>query len=205
MGKHSASKEKSNFGKIIKFILFLIIIAAIILGILYVSNLKKDKIQVAQNVNSLFESLKELNKEQIEKYVNYKMIVSGLDEMIINEDNENSELQKELFKDISWSIESVNINGKEAVAIVEMTNKNFKNILTKWMKEIVKEKTEDNEISEKVALEKLKEVLKDETVRKTIIKKIKLEKNEDEWKIEVNDDLIDLIFPGIESVAEVLN
>ncbi len=205
MGKHSASKEKSNFGKIIKFILFLIIIAAIILGIVYVRNLKKDKIQVTQNVNSLFESLKELNKEQIEKYVNYKMIVSGLDEMIINEDNENSELQKELFKDISWSIESVNINGKEAVAIVEMTNKNFKNILTKWMKEIVKEKTEDNEISEKVALEKLKEVLKDETVRKTIIKKIKLEKNEDEWKIEVNDDLIDLIFPGIESVAEVLN
>ena len=205
MGKHSASKEKSNFGKIIKFILFLIIIVAIILGIVYVRNLKKDKIQVTQNVNSLFESLKELNKEQIEKYVNYKMIVSGLDEMIINEDNENSELQKELFKDISWSIESVNINGKEAVAIVEMTNKNFKNILTKWMKEIVKEKTEDNEISEKVALEKLKEVLKDETVRKTIIKKIKLEKNEDEWKIEVNDDLIDLIFPGIESVAEVLN
>jgi len=205
MGKHSASKEKSNFGKIIKFILFLIIIAAIILGIVYIRNLKKDKIQVTQNVNSLFESLKELNKEQIEKYVNYKMIVSGLDEMIINEDNENSELQKELFKDISWSIESVNINGKEAVAIVEMTNKNFKNILTKWMKEIVKEKTEDNEISEKVALEKLKEVLKDETVRKTIIKKIKLEKNEDEWKIEVNDDLIDLIFPGIESVAEFLN
>ena len=47
-------------------------------------------------------------------------------------------------------------------------------------------------------------VIDEEKNTKTILKKITISK-EDDWKIIVNDDLRDLVFPGIDSVATVLN
>ena len=85
-----------------------------------------------------------------------------------------------------------------------MTNKNFANIITTWIKEILKEKEQGMTISNELAIEKLEKVIDEEKNTKTILKKINLNK-EDDWKIVVNDDLRDLIFPGIDSVETVLN
>jgi hypothetical protein len=60
-------------------------------------------------------------------------------------------------------------------------------------------------ITNEVAIEKLQEVLKEEKEdKKTVIKKIILYKEDSNWKVELNDDFINLVFPGIDSINEAL-
>ena len=115
-----------------------------------------------------------------------------------------TDLEKKLFENLKWNIENVEIQDNQATIIVEMTNKNFANIITTWIKEILKEKEKGTIISNDLAIQKLEEAIDEENSSKTILKKITLSK-EDNWKIVVNDDLRDLIFPGIDSVSTALN
>ena len=122
--------------------------------------------------------------------------------MLIKEEETN--IEKELFKDIAWSIENIEVNNDEAIVIIELTNKSFKSILTKWMKDLIADVNNGDQIVEEGAINKLEEIVKNEEDNKVELKKVKLKKHEDTWRIEVNDDLIDLVFPGIDSVTEIL-
>lgn len=159
--------------------------------------------EIAQTIDNAFTYLKNQDKENIKRYFEYNTLISGLDDMIL--EGNNSELEQELFKNISWTIENIEFKGNEAVVIVEMSNKNFKEILTEWMKELINEKSNGYEITNDLILKKLKEITEQEKSTKSVIKKVILEKKENSWKINVNDDFINLIYPGIDSVAEVLN
>lgn len=159
--------------------------------------------EIAQTIDNAFTYLKNQDKENIKRYFEYNTLISGLDDMIL--EGNNSELEQELFKNISWTIENIEFKGNEAVVIVEMSNKNFKEILTEWMKELINEKSNGYAITNDLILKKLKEITEQEKSTKSVIKKVILEKKENSWKINVNDDFINLIYPGIDSVAEVLN
>ena len=76
--------------------------------------------------------------------------------MLLEQDSKQmTDLEKKLFKNIKWNIENVEIQDNQATIIVEMTNKNFANIITTWIKEILKEKEEGNTISNDLAIQKL--------------------------------------------------
>ena len=205
-GNHSLEKE-FNFVSVLKIIIVLAIIGAIIFGIimLVMNHIKKAKIEedISTVIDNSFTALKNLDKEKVNKYLDYNKLISGLDEMLIKEEDTN--IEKELFKDITWAIENIEVNNDEAIVIVELTNKSFKNILTKWMKDLIAEVNNGNQIAEEGAINKLEEIVKKEEDNKVELKKVKLKKYEDTWKIEVNDDFIDLVFPGIDSVTEILN
>lgn len=86
-----------------------------------------------------------------------------------------------------------------------MTNKDFIEVVTAWMKKIVNVKNNGIELTDEVSLQKLQETLEETDTTKTVIKRISLEKVDEKWKVTVNEELTNLVFPGVDSVVSVLN
>lgn len=115
------------------------------------------------------------------------------------------DLQKNLFNTMEWTIENIKEEDGTVVAIVEVTNKNYKEIIIEWLKQIVELKSETEELSNEASLKVLEEILIENNIgTQSVIKKIQLMEQDGEWKIIVDDELINLIYPGIEAVDSVL-
>ena len=202
--------DKSNVSKtriVIVFIIILVMVSSIILAITKF-NVKNDpKLEIESMINDMFLSLKAGNSNKINKYFDYVMLISSFDPMIAeNESDISIDIVNKMFENITWTIEDIDIDENNAIVIVEVTNINFKVIVTDWMKEIVSASSTGVVITNDLALEKLQMVLSKESLEtKTIIKKVKLNKKDNKWYIELNDDFRDLVYPGIDSVITVLN
>ncbi len=205
MGKHSTGKYAKSKEKkvIVKIIAVIIIMTIIISGVIIYSKINS-KEEPERIMNETLIALKELNKEKVNQYLDYDKLISSLDEMIL-ENPDDTELEEELFKNMTWSIEDVDIEDNEATLIIEMTNKDFKTVLTEWMRKIVTEKETQNQITNEIALKDLKEAISDETIEeKTVLKKVKMEKSDEGWEIIVDENLRDLVFPGIDSIISAI-
>lgn len=207
MGKHVKLKEHKN-----GFLILIIMLTAILVicGITYIikkiSTEKNDyESEVINVINSTFSSLQELDIEEVNKYMAYENLVNSIDETILKYDDKECTLQKELFKQLTWSIENIEIEENKAIVIVEATNKNFKTIFTEWMEEISNIKASTINMTENEAMDTLVDVLKQKEEKKTVIKKVILNTKNGVWKIKVDEDLRNLIFPGIDSVVKAFN
>lgn len=204
MGRHSSGNYTKKSRS--KIIIVLIIIVITIIGVstyLYFTNEEKKAPEIA--INNTFQALKQDEEKQINEYLDYNKLLSSLDEMLVNENARNEEVEKKLFESIEWNIENIELDGETATAVVELTNKDFIEVVTEWMKKIVNERNLGTELTDEVSLQKLQETLEETDSTKTVIKKISLEKLEGKWKIAVNDELTNLVFPGVDSVVSVLN
>ena len=202
MGKHSINNSNRKNGIKLKSILFFIIITGLVIIFIISINKKKDDFTKQEEIiNQAFSALKTTNINEVNKYTNYNKIISGLNESILNQE-EVSEIEKNLFNTMEWSIEKIKKEDNNTVAIIEVTNKDFKMIITEWLQEIVNRKTNGEDISNEVGLKVLENILKNNNYgTQTVIKKVKIDKDS---KIEVNDDLINLLYSGIESVSNAL-
>lgn len=204
--------DENNFSKLRIFIA-LIIVVAIVGVIIFVGNRNTNAVppnpkqEIETVLNNTFSKLKEINVDEVNQYLDYELLICSFDGMILENASEISyNIQQKIFEKMKWTVEDVDIIDENAVAIVEVTNINFKTIVTNWMKEIVSINSAGVVITNELALEKLFNILSQENIdQKTIIKKVNLIKKEGKWNIEVNNDLRDLIFPGIDSVITVLN
>ena len=206
MGKHSRSKhssERTKGNKILLTIIVLIIIIVISFEIYFLVNKLNEKSRIEGAINSLFEALKNSDQEKVNQYTDYTQLVNSIDEMILQDNSD--ELERELFSNIEWSIENIEKNDSETVAIIEVKNKDFKDVIINWMKELVSAKSAGISITNEYALEKLENEIKEEEKTKTVIKKIVLKEDNGNFKITVSEDLRDLVFPGIDSVIDVLS
>ena len=204
MGRHSSGnytkKSKS------KIIIALTIIIIVIIGVsiyLYITNMEKKGPEIT--INNMFNALKQSDESQVNEYLDYNKLLSSLDEMLVKEDVRNEEVEKKLFESIEWKIENIEADGETATAVVELTNKDFIEVVTAWMKKIVKKKNNGIELTDEVSLQKLQETLEETDTTKTVIKRISLEKVDEKWKVTVNEELTNLVFPGVDSVVSVLN
>ena len=212
MGKHEVArhsvrkgtpknKRKEHRGVKTKNIIIVLIILCIIAGGVITFFSSNQKGNVRNTINNCFSAIKEQNNDEANKYVNYENLLCSIDDIFANKESEEViNVEKELFKNIEWKIENVEVEEDKAVAVVEVKNKDFKYVITRWMKEIVVSKSVNKEITNELLLQKLEKSLKEETATKTEIKKITLKKVEEQWKIQVNEELRDLIYPGIDSV-----
>lgn len=204
MGKHSIKKSKTKTTKgiiLVIIIAILIIIFGIIRLIENSVNEKSKFIEQEEIINNAFSALKNLNKKEIENYLDYATLISGLDESILQE---NVSLENYLFNSMEWSIENIKEENENIVVVVEVSNKDYKKIITEWLKEIVEVNEENNSISEVESLQILERILQEDNCgTRTVIKKIQLSQQNGNWKIIVNDDLINLLYPGIETVNSV--
>lgn len=202
MGKHSINNGKrKNVIKLKPILLFIIITGLVITLIISINKKKEDFTKQEEIINQAFSALKTTNINEVNKYTNYNKIISGLDESILNQE-EVSEIEKNLFNTMEWSIEEIKEEDNNTVAIIEATNKDFKMIITEWLQKIVNRKTNGEDISNEAGLRVLENILENNNYgTQTVIKKIKINKDS---KIEVNDDLINLLYSGIESVSNAL-
>ena len=202
MGKHSINNSnRKNVIKLKSILFFIIITGLVIILIISINKKKEDFTKQEEIINQAFSALKTTNINEVNKYTNYNKIISGLDESILNQE-EVSEIEKNLFNTMEWSIEKIKEEDNNIVAIIEVTNKDFKMIITEWLQEIVNRKTNGEDISNEVGLKVLENILKNNNYgTQTVIKKVKIDKDS---KIEVNDDLINLLYSGIESVSNAL-
>lgn len=204
MGRHSSGNyTKKSKSKII-IALTIIIIAVIGVSIyLYTTNMEKKGPEIT--INNMFNALKQSDESQVNEYLDYNKLLSSLDEMLVKEDARNEEVEKKLFESIEWKIENIEADGETATAVVELTNKDFIEVVTAWMKKIVNVKNNGIELTDEVSLQKLQETLEETDTTKTVIKRISLEKVDEKWKVTVNEELTNLVFPGVDSVVSVLN
>ena len=202
MGKHSINNSnRKNVIKLKSILFFIIITGLVITLIISINKKKEDFTKQEEIINQAFSALKTTNINEVNKYTNYNKIISGLDESILNQE-EVSEIEKNLFNTMEWSIEKIKEEDNNIVAIIEVTNKDFKMIIKEWLQEIVNRKTNGEDISNEVGLKVLENILKNNNYgTQTVIKKVKIDKDS---KIEVNDDLINLLYSGIESVSNAL-
>ena len=121
---------------------------------------EKEQQEIEKSIKDLFENLKKLNKKNIKKYLDFAKLLNSVDEMIIKQNDE--ELEKALFSNLLYKIKNIDIEGKKAKVEMEVINKDYKEIYTKWMKEILKEKNENKKIDEKIAMKILKTIVKKE-------------------------------------------
>ncbi len=96
MGKHSTGKyAKGRKEKVIALIAIVLVFISIITTVVIIS-LNNNSREIERVFNETFTALKELDKEKVNKYMDYDKLISSLDEMIL-ENPEDTELEKELF------------------------------------------------------------------------------------------------------------
>lgn len=203
-GKHSDDPKKRKY----KIIIFIVLLIIIVIGGIIIEKIVKEINRPKEIVNITFTALKEANIDETKKYMDYQKLLGILDKEILNEEEiRKVGLDIELFKELNWNIEDIKVERNQAVVIVEVTNKDYKEVITQWLKKIIKEQSNGNQLTNELCLEKLKESVTDKKLStKTIIKKVLLKRDDKaEWKVIVNDDLGSALFPGIESVNSVLS
>lgn len=209
MGKHSKSKhfsDEKGVGKgkkVVAIIIILLLIVTIAFGIYFLVNKITEQNRIKASVNEFFEGLKNSEVDKVNKYADYNQLINSFDEMILQD--ENDRIEKELFSSLEWNIETIEKIDNRTEIIIEAKNKDFKDVITNWMKELVSAKSAGISITNEYALEKLENEIKEEEKTKTVIKKIVLKEDNGNFKITVSEDLRDLVFPGIDSVIDVLS
>lgn len=209
MGRHISDKnqrikkEKKTTGILIFFIV-IVVIFSIIIAIR--KNNVKGSDDPVNEINIAFNYLKEGNAEKINEYIDYNQLIDSFDEIILQEPSQNSkDVQKMLFDNLSWNIINVDVQEEKIIATVEVTNKDFKNVITKWMQNLVEKKETEEAIDNEVAMAELKEVLNRESETKKTTETIVLKKENEKWKVEMNDNFVNLVFPGIDIIQQLLN
>lgn len=194
MAKNRINK-KNKLKLLILLIIILIMIAFFTNMIIY----KRNANNPVKIINNVFSSLKNGNIEQINKYMDYQELISFIDrDITFKNSNEMSDLEKELFKLLEWNINNIQENEDSLIVDIEITNKNFKIIIINWINDIINHEGIDE-------LESLRKCVSDEnTDIKTVSKKIVLQKEDGKWKIKVNSDLANALFPGLENINEAL-
>lgn len=203
MAKHAKKNPQKNKIKLM-IIIFMIVLIGIFIYFWGNKNKKENSVieekKIEETINNVLYCLKTNNVKEIEESLDYKKLMSIIDESVSN--NANMNIEKNLFNNINWTIEKIEIKSEETTALIELTNKNYKDIILNWMKKIIESKENDGNVTIEKSLELLEQVLiEDDTIEeKTTIQRINLKKENDKYIIIVDDNLRDLLFPGIDSV-----
>lgn len=198
--KEKTKKSKGIKGKLIALVIAIIIIAVIIIGILFF--LKTPYFAVMKTFNSM----KSENIKGINEYISYDELMGSLVKSL-NIGEEMSDLEKNCFSDFTYKINTVTVEGNIAIVNVDTTNKNFRNALTKWNQKIYQKFINGEEISNSQGITLLNECLSDSSIGtiSTNNKDLTLNKIDGKWKLVVDTNLQEAIFPGRSDLANSID
>ncbi len=169
-----------------------IIAVVVILTILMVTSSNPKK-----SVDGLLTNLKAGDFEKAQEFM------TGEDS--IEEDSLNEEAQKYLFDKLSWKIKNITEENENATIELEVTNKDFKTIMTNYSQKIVKAVFGGESMTEETSNKYLLEELKSEEVQTTTLtKNIQAVKEDGKWKIVGNEDLTNALLPGLEEAIDAI-
>ena len=190
--------EKKNVKRVITIIALILIIIALLCFIAYLL------ITPSRAVNSVFTNLKNGNNTLASFYIDYDELINALDAGM-RKDAGMSELEKSCFDNLEWTILGEKIENETAIVEVEITTKNFRQVLLNWIEKMSEKLETQEDISEEENFELLEESIKQENVQTiTTTANINLEKKGLVWKVKVDENLINAIYPGVNQVLEVM-
>ena len=145
-------------------------------------------------VETMLSDLKSGNYDQ-------EMLGNALEESL------NEEAQKLFFDKLAWKVQNVKTEGNKATVEVEITNKDFKTILSNYMQKVLKVAFSGQNINQEEMTNYLVEELKNEEVETvTSNQPIVLEKQDGKWKAtEENNDFADILLPGFNEAVSAFN
>ena len=191
-------KNKKNLYYIISIVIAICLIALIAFVILTLQQTPE------KLLNNILSNLKEGKLEKINQYISYEEILGTSDLLSSKEFNE--ETKKSLFNKLEWKILEVKTEKDKATINLEITNKDFKIIIEKYMQRALSavfsgKNLENDEIKNYL----VEEINNQEAQTITQTKTIEFTKKDNKWEITVNNELIDALLPNLRETVDTLN
>ena len=188
------NKEKGNnkVGYWVGGIVLLLVVLAIVTALILLPSTPE------KTVDGMLNSLKNGDFEGVNKYVNY--------DEIVNESEMDEEAQNLLFDKLSWKVLNISKEENTASVEIEITNKDFAEIISNYTQEALKIAFSGESFTEEEQNNKLKEQLKNEEIgTKTVTTTIQLIKQDGKWKVQPDESLINALLPGLQEAVNYLN
>lgn len=191
-------KNKKDLYYIISIVIAICLIALIAFVILTLQQTPE------KLLNNILSNLKEGKLEKINQYISYEEILGTSDLLSSKEFNE--ETKKSLFNKLEWKILEVKTEKDKATINLEITNKDFKIIIEKYMQKALSavfsgKNLENDEIKNYL----VEEINNQEAQTITQTKTIEFIKKDNKWEITVNNELIDALLPNLRETVDTLN
>lgn len=188
-------KEKSKNGYFFVGILLVIAIIIIVSILLIIPGTPR------KTIDGMFSALKAGDFEKAQEYFNYQDLMETTE--LNGNDSENIKL---FFDKLEWKINKITQEKDKATAEVEVTNKDFKTIISNYMQKVLKVAFSGQDITDEEMTNYLAELLKDESVQTTTTTKtIEVTKQDGKWRIVTDETLMDTILPGLQESINSLN
>ena len=149
----------------------------------------------------MFRDLKAGKIEEANKYVDYKELANipalgSLEES--TEEVKDSENEKILFEELQWNIKKIEKNDEEAKIEVEVTNRDYKTIFENFTKKIVQKVLNNENVTDAETEQYLKDEINNKEISPlTTTQTITVQKQDGKWKVMVDENLRNAIFPGL--------
>ena len=196
--KESNEKGNKKVGYWVGGIILLFVVLAIVTALLLLPTTPE------KTVEGMLNSLKNADFESVNKYVNYEEIVNE-SEMLQNSEMDE-ETQSLLFDKLTWKILNISKEENTASVEVEITNKDFNQIITNYTQEALRIAFSGESFTQEEQNNKLKEQLKNEEIgTKTVTTTVQLVKQDREWKVQADESLINALLPGLQEAINSLN
>ena len=196
--KEGKEKGSKKVGYWVGGIVLLLVVLAIVTALLLLPATPE------KSVEGMLNSLKNADFESVNKYVNYEEIVNE-SEMLQNSEMDE-ETQSLLFDKLTWKILNISKEENTASVEVEITNKDFNQIITNYTQEALRIAFSGESFTQEEQNNKLKEQLKNEGIgTKTVTTTIQLVKQDGEWKVQADESLVNALLPGLQEAINSLN
>ena len=196
--KESKEKGSKKVGYWVGGIVLLVVVLVIVTALLLLPATPE------KTVEGMLNSLKNADFESVNKYVNYEEIVNE-SEMLQNSEMDE-ETQSLLFDKLAWKILNISKEENTASVEVEITNKDFDQIISNYTQEALRIAFSGESFTQEEQNNKLKEQLKNEEIgTKTVTTTIQLVKQDNEWKIQAEESLVNALLPGLQEAINSLN
>lgn len=196
--KESKEKGSKKVGYWVGGIVLLVVVLVIVTALLLLPATPE------KSVEGMLNSLKNADFESVNKYVNYEEIVNE-SEMLQNSEMDE-ETQSLLFDKLTWKILNISKEENTASVKVEITNKDFDQIISNYTQEALRIAFSGEFFTQEEQNNKLKEQLKNEEIgTKTVTTTIQLVKQDKEWKIQADESLVNALLPGLQEAINSLN
>ncbi len=193
-----AKKENKKVGYLVSGIILLLVVLAIVTALLLLPATPE------KTVDGMLNSLKNADFESVNKYVNYDEIVNNA-EMLQNLEMDQ-ETQSLLFDKLTWKFLNLSKEENTASVEVEITNKDFNQIISAYTQEALKIAFSGESFTQEEQINKLKEQLKnEENTTRTVTTTIQLVKQDGKWKVQPDENLINALLPGLQEAVNYLN
>lgn len=204
-----AAKNKNKLAWIIVIIAVVVIaVVAIVTTIFFGNNPEK-------TIEETFTALKEGNMDVLEEYISTEGTENSIENELtadLTDSTENPELEKEMlnscFSQLEWKISETKKDGNTAVVTVDITNKDFSNVMQEIFSEMIAQVFSSTftgqEMTEEDTMQLMKEKIDEVTATTTNTEEINMVKEDGIWKFSDSDALADMLLPGFSSGLEAM-